>query len=206
MRIVLSVCWLLASVSVIWFVLNYEASSGAVGITSEHWPAHARISLDPTRDTLVMFAHPKCPCTRSSVYELGRLMEKCDGQVAAQVLFLKPKNFSDDWVQSSLWNSASQIPGVKAEEDPEGLIAQEFGAETSGYVLLYSPNGQLLFSGGITGSRGHAGDNAGEDAIVALVSGQNSDVKHTMVYGCSLLDETCAQESLSNESTNNPKN
>jgi hypothetical protein len=205
-RVLLSAAWLLASVVVIAFVLNYEQTNGAVGITSEHWPAKAQIPLDPKHDTLVMFAHPKCPCTRATMDELSRLMEKSDGKISAYVLFLKPKNFSDDWVQASLWKSARMIPGVTVKEDPEGLVAQKFGAETSGYVLLYAPNGQLLFSGGITGSRGHAGDNIGEDAIVELATGQNPGITHTMVYGCSLLDKSCTQEGLSNESTNAPKN
>jgi hypothetical protein len=205
-RILLSATWLLASAVVIAFALNYEQTNGAVGITSEHWPAKVQIPLDPKHDTLLMFAHPKCPCTRASMDELSRLMEKSDGKISAYVLFLKPKNFSDDWVQASLWKSAMMIPDVTVKEDPEGLIAQQFGAETSGYVLLYAPNGQLLFSGGITGSRGHAGDNAGEDAIIELATGQNPGITHTMVYGCSLLDKSSAQECLSNESTNCPKN
>lgn len=206
MRIVLSAVWLLAIGAGIALMLNYENTSGAEGITSEHWPAKAQIPLDPRRDTLVMFAHPKCPCTRASMDELSSLMEKCGGKVAAHVLFLKPKNFTEDWVESGLWKRAAAIPNVTVQADPEGLTAQRFGAETSGYVLLYSPNGQLLFSGGITGSRGHAGDNAGEDAIVELATGQNPGITHTMVYGCSLLDGCSTQESLSNESTNSPKN
>jgi hypothetical protein len=75
------------------------------------------------------------------------------------------------------------------EEDPNGAEAQLFGAETSGYVLLYDTLGQLLFKGGITGSRGHAGDNAGENAIVSLLTGQGASAKQAPVYGCSLIGE-----------------
>ena len=39
-----------------------------------------------------------------------------------------------------------------------------------GQTLLYDAGGTLIFSGGITGSRGHAGDNAGEAALVALLT------------------------------------
>ncbi|HEY6421580.1 MAG TPA: hypothetical protein VIX59_21490 [Candidatus Binataceae bacterium] len=35
--------------------------------------------------------------------------------------------------------------------------------------MLYDRRGRLLFSGGITGARGHFGDNAGVSAIVALI-------------------------------------
>jgi len=67
------------------------------------------------------------------------------------------------------------------------------GAETSGYVLLYDRSGQLRFRGGITAGRGHAGDNAGEDAVVALVTGRPASRQQTPVYGCSLVAK-CERE------------
>ncbi|HXB60398.1 MAG TPA: hypothetical protein VNU95_12565 [Candidatus Acidoferrales bacterium] len=181
--------WLLTIGVGIAMVLRYENTSGAVGATVPHWPSVTQVALDPGRDTLVMFVHPKCPCTRATVGELNRIMTQCGGHIVAHVFFLQPAGFSDDWVHSGLWSTAAAIPGVSVQADPKGLIGQKFGAETSGYVLLYNPAGQLLFSGGITGSRGHAGDNAGEDAVIALVNGQNPGLTHTLVYGCSLLNE-----------------
>ena len=121
--------------------------------------------------------------------ELNRLMAQCGGQVAAHVFFFKPKMFSNDWMRTDLWRSATAIPGVTVHEDSDGARAQLFGAETSGYVLLYDTHGQLLFKGGITGSRGHAGDNAGESAVTALLTGQGASLRQTRVYGCSLLSD-----------------
>src|SRR5208282_2963125 len=122
-----------------------------------------------------------------SLEELNRLLAQCRGQVAAHVVFFKPEIFSNDWVQTDLWRSAKAIPGVTVHEDSDGTQARRFGAETSGYVLLYDINGQLLFKGGITGSRGHAGDNAGENAVSSLLAGQAVSLRQTPVYGCSLL-------------------
>ena len=186
-QIVFSGFWLLAvAIGFVW-ILNYQSTSGAAGMAPEHWPAGAQISLDSQRDTLVMFAHPQCPCTQASMEELNRLLARTEGKVAAQVLFFKPHNFPGDWVHTDLWKSAAAIPGVVVREDTNGVQARLFGAETSGYVLLYDTQGQLLFKGGITGSRGHAGDNAGEDAIIARLQGQAVSLKQTPVYGCSLL-------------------
>jgi hypothetical protein len=70
--------------------------------------------------------------------------------------------------------------------DPDGVEARRFGAETSGHTLLFAGDGRLLFSGGITASRGHAGDNAGESVIVALVNNQTPALTRTLVFGCSL--------------------
>ena len=143
--------------------------------------------LDRNRDTLIMFVHPQCPCTRASLEELNRLLARSQGRVDAQVLFFKRGKFSGDWTRTDLWRNAAAIPGVAVHEDLDGAQARLFGAETSGYVLLYDAHGQLLFKGGITGSRGHAGDNAGENAIVSLLTGQDAKLKQTQVYGCSLL-------------------
>jgi len=124
--------------------------------------------------------------------EFNRLMAQCHGRVTAYVLFLKPSQLSTDWTRTDLWRSAAAIPDVTVQDDIDGTQAHKFGAETSGYVLLYDPHGQILFKGGITDSRGHAGDNIGESVIISLVNGQNTSLKQTPVYGCSLLNKTCS--------------
>jgi hypothetical protein len=186
-QIGLCALWLVAAGAGFVVILNYQSGSGPAGITPQHWPLGAQIVLDHNRDTLIMFAHPQCPCTRASLEELNRLLARSQGRVAAQVLFFKPGKFPSDWTRTDLWRNAAAIPGVTVHEDLDGAQARVFGAETSGYVLLYDTRGQLLFKGGITGSRGHAGDNAGEDAIVSLLTERDASVKQTQVYGCSLV-------------------
>ena len=80
MPIVFGVFWLLAAgVGFVW-ILNYQSTSGAAGIAPEHWPTGTQITLDSQRDTLVMFAHPQCPCTRASMEELNRLLARTEGK------------------------------------------------------------------------------------------------------------------------------
>ena len=186
-RILSVVLWLVAAGAGFAMFLNYQNIGGETGATSPHWPAGTRAALDRTHDTLIMFAHPQCPCTRASVEELNRLLARVQDRVSVQVFFYRPGQFSNDWSKTDLWQSAAAIPNVTVCEDVDGAQAALFGAETSGSVFLYDPHGQLLFTGGITGSRGHAGDNAGEEAIVALCGGQSVKVFKTRVYGCSLL-------------------
>ncbi|HUA64982.1 MAG TPA: hypothetical protein VME24_03985 [Alphaproteobacteria bacterium] len=171
----------------------YENARGSVGATPEHWPSGTPMALDHSRYTLIMFSHPKCPCTQASMEELNRLLAECNGRIAAHVLFFKPADFPVDWTQTDLRRSAAAIPGITVQDDIDNTLARKFGAETSGYVLLYNPRGQLLFRGGITASRGHAGDNAGESAIASIVIGQSTNLVQTPVYGCSLLSKTCMQ-------------
>lgn len=135
-----------------------------------------------------MVAHPHCPCTAASVGELAQIMARLEGRIAACVLLVKPNESGADWEDTNLRRSAEAIPGVKVVVDPAGVEARRLGAETSGHTLLFASDGRLLFSGGITASRGHAGDNAGESAIVALVNNQTPARTRTLVFGCSLAN------------------
>ena len=122
-------------------------------------------------------------------FELAaQIMARLQGKVAAYVLFVTPKDAGRDWDDTSLRHSAEAIPGVTVVFDIDGAEARRFGAETSGHTLLFANNGMLLFSGGITGSRGHAGDNAGESAIISLVSNQTPPRTRTLVFGCALAN------------------
>ena len=187
-RAVLCSAWLLAVTAGTVAFWNYGSTAGTAGTTPSQWPAESSLSLDPARHTLVMFAHPQCACTQASLEELNRVMAQSQGKAATHIFFFKPDKLSDDWTHSGLRESAEAIPGVIVHDDPNGALAERFGAETSGYVVLYNRQGQLLFHGGITGSRGHAGDNAGESALVSLLNGRGAAVNQTRVFGCSLLD------------------
>jgi hypothetical protein len=179
--------WLLmvgAGIGLLW---NYESTPGTAAATPDRWPAASRIEPDADRATLVMLAHPHCPCTRASINELARLMTQAQGRVTAYVLFVKPQGFSNEWVQSELWASASAIPGVTPVLDDGGVEAGLFHAATSGQAVLYDAAGNLLFSGGITSARGHEGDNAGRAAVVSLLASVEAERRDTPVYGCPLF-------------------
>ncbi|MDP9291775.1 MAG: hypothetical protein M3O82_05370 [Verrucomicrobiota bacterium] len=115
-------------------------------------------------------------------------MTQCEGKLDASVVFWKPENATAEWEQTELRREAAAVPGVHLLSDEDGREARRFGAQTSGHTLLYDGSGHLLFSGGITGSRGHAGDNAGRSAIVSLVNSGSADRNSTFVFGCSLLN------------------
>jgi hypothetical protein len=55
------------------------------------------------------------------------------------------------------------------------------------------PDGKLAYSGGLTGARGHEGDNDGERAVLALAGGRVPPRNQEPVYGCSLEEKVQAQ-------------
>ena len=175
---------------------GFEHAAGAAGRPPAQWPLGIPVALDPTRPTLIMLAHPRCPCTRASIAEMNRLMALCPKRASVVVLFLEPKGYSEEWVQTGLWKAAAAIPGVQVMADREGKTAQRLGATTSGETLLYAQNGDLLYQGGLTGSRGHEGDNKGLDCLVALLDGRKPPAARTPAFGCPLTSERTPPSSL----------
>jgi hypothetical protein len=177
--------WLAAVVCGLGILLVHGYTPGKdAGSAPQNWPAKS--PRNTSRPKLVMFAHPKCPCTRASIGELAVLMTQCQGLVDAEVVFLRPKGAGEDWVHTDLWRSAAAIPGVGVRSDEGGREASAFRATTSGHVVLYDAKGGLLFSGGITGGRGHAGDNSGRTAILELLHHRPAPESRTPTFGCSL--------------------
>jgi hypothetical protein len=183
----LAFLWLTGVVSGLWVVWAYENRPG-VGATAPHgWPA--RTALTPASDgpTLLFVAHPQCTCTRASLDELAEVLARASNHPKTYVLFLRPSVFETGWEQTDLWRRAASLPNVTVLRDDDGAEARQFGVETSGQTLLYDSRGALIFSGGITGSRGHAGENAGEAALVTLLTRGHADRSGASVFGCPLF-------------------
>lgn len=186
----LGILWLALIIAGLSYVSNYENTAGAAAVSApRQFPAESSLERAPDRPTLVMLVHPHCPCTRASLGELELLMAQTNNRARAYVLFLKPADFADDWVQTDTWQTASAIPGVTVVQDTDGREAQLFGGATSGQVYLYDSGGKMLFQGGITSARGHAGDNEGRAALTALLNGEPPAQIETAVYGCPLFNK-----------------
>jgi hypothetical protein len=193
--IVIVVCFLATGLG-LRFVFAYENSPGTVGGIPELWPAESRVELATDLPTLVMMVHPHCPCSRASISELRLLLSQVQGRVNANVLFVRPPGVPENWEIAELWASVARMPGVKLSVDHDGVEARRFGSSTSGQVMLYNAQGKLLFSGGITASRGHSGDNDGRTAIVALLTQGQAATDETPVFGCQLFVTAKDQEEL----------
>jgi hypothetical protein len=178
-------------------LLRYESRPGEGSVALRMWPVQSKLPLNENLPTLVLFAHPKCPCTRATLGELALLLARCSHKVVATVVFTKPEDVDDNWVETDLWRSAEAIPGVSVLRDDSGVEARRFGAVTSGDVMLYARDGKLLFHGGITDARGHAGDNEGRTAIALLLEGKPGNTKTTHVFGCRLFADHSDQPSRS---------
>jgi hypothetical protein len=178
-----------SGLSVLW---AYDNTPGDAAHAPADWPAASRLAPDANGPTLVVLAHPRCTCTAASLDELAELLVRTPHLPRVYVLFLKPVDVSGaeerEWAEDAwLWQRATRIPGVTVVRDVDGREAHRFDAFTSGQAMLYDAAGRLLFSGGLTGARGHAGDNAGRASLLALLTHEGAHYSTTPVFGCPLF-------------------
>jgi hypothetical protein len=175
-------------------VLNGKANAPSnPAVSPLAWPTQSKIPRSGNFPTVLMFAHPHCPCTRATFGELELVLTRFSGRIDAHVVFINPTASGEDWTWTSLWRKASVIPGIAVHSDDDGTEARLFHSRTSGQVIAYDRNGRLVFEGGITAARGHSGDNPGRSALEAVLEGKLTGVMKPAVFGCPLFDENCRE-------------
>jgi hypothetical protein len=182
--------WLLTIGTGLGMLWAYAGTPGPPATPKIAWPHGASVVRDTRGPVLLLFLHPQCPCSRATLSELARLLADVPAPAAIHAFVYRPADEQAGWEQTDLWRTASAIRGVHVMTDVGGAEARVFGALVSGQTLLYSAMGSLLFSGGITGARGHEGDNAGRTALTSILGGRTSATIQTKVFGCYLYSES----------------
>jgi hypothetical protein len=164
---------------------SFAARPGDGGAPAGRWLAESRIRRDDRRPTLLIFLHPQCPCSRASLDELAYIVDQSHDRVSVHAVLLGTP-FLDRWGRSEIERDLASLRDVHVSPDRGGVEARRFGVATSGHALLYDSGGQLLFSGGITAARGHAGDNYGRAAVLDLILNKGGGRAGSPVFGCPL--------------------
>jgi hypothetical protein len=224
------VCWLLTGACTVGAFWQYELTAGVVHPIPAFWPSAAKTGVSNSEQSLLMFVHPRCGCTRAGLQELRDLLSAVpEGKYPSVTFFLlqpgvlhskrlawisippgpSESHAGDSGSRDSQavggWNDTPTeaicraIPGSRVLLDAGGVEARRFGVTTSGTCLLYSTSGKLLFSGGLTQSRGHVGPNRGRDLLTqCLLNGDDSGSlllhhdahpRHHATFGCALFSE-----------------
>lgn len=172
-------------------LMDYQNAPGRPAEPPARWPSSSALSANTGgRGTLILFAHPRCPCTRATLGELERLLRHVHNQIVVYAVFVQPEARDREWARDHLWYRASAMPQVQVVRDLGGKEARRFGAFTSGQVLYYDARQRLQFAGGITGSRGHEGNNKGRQALTELIQSGSAERSSTFVFGCALQPAT----------------
>ncbi|ODT96440.1 MAG: hypothetical protein ABS79_08010 [Planctomycetes bacterium SCN 63-9] len=172
----------------------HSARSGEEGSPPTQWPATTELVLDRAKPTLLIFVHPRCPCSRASVAELSQVLSRGGGRISVHAVIYRPKQAPEGWSRADLGieQSLASLSMVEVHDDLEGREARCFGVSTSGHVLLFDPAGRRIFEGGITASRGHEGENRGCEEVIALIQGSGETRENLArsappVFGCPIV-------------------
>lgn len=161
---------------------RHDLGGGELAAAPAAWPADSTLAPAHTRPTLLLWLHPLCPCGRASLGELAHLLDGREARVNAFVVLVTPEDAG--WADGELAEEAQAIPGVVLVRDPGAHEALRFGALTSGQVLAYDSGGALVFRGGITPARGHAGESLGRSTLETWLDTEVAPVPALPVFGC----------------------
>lgn len=178
-------------ISFVW-LNDYSSRPGIPADVSAKLPKGIFFESDSKIPKLLIFVHPHCPCSHATLGELERLVATTQDLANIKIIFYKPNDKPSEWIETDLWQNARVIPNVEIATMSEEEI-QRFGVVTSGQAILYDADGNLVFSGGITLSRAHEGNNKGRKIIEKYLHEGEILAGETPVFGCSLTSSVIMQ-------------
>jgi hypothetical protein len=178
--------WLAGAAAGLGILASYATAAPPSAAAPRLWPAQSKIPREPGAVTLVAFLHPRCPCSEATLSELGRVLARTPPGCRITIAFYAPTSRPPEWGRTGLRERAESLAGVRVTDDTDAREAALFGAERSGHVMVFGPDGALRFAGGITASRGHEGDNQGEACVIAALNGSSPAIDSTPTFGCQI--------------------
>lgn len=188
--------WLVGIAIGSYFMFQHEYTPGAQEPAPQQLPAdlEKQFGASEKKLTLVMAVHPDCPCTSASIEQLDRFLALHEKDTRAIALFWTDRSGnppSNSLENNSYWQRLQKLDAVSLMKDPEGKTAESLGSLVSGTVTAYDAEGKLVFQGGLTATRGHAGPSPALDALNAILAGKPiPEISTTMSFGCSLNDRS----------------
>ncbi len=206
MRGIAGVAWVAGCVIASVAVMSYDFKPGRLGPRRTNWPEERAASDSPAlvrhpgTITVLAFLHPRCVCTRATVTQLVRTLDAHPGAELIVPIFTPPAMNPSE---QAAWEAGEYVktlrtafPQAQIVFDREGEHARQFGAYTSGTILVYDGQGKEMFRGGITNRRGGEQENPGLTQFASAVAGARPATTGdpSPVFGCPLVashhDET----------------
>lgn len=166
----------------------YDGTPAPTAATKPDWPQKAALAPAEEGSTVLLFAHPACPCTGASLHNLRESLSRSNSPYKLYIVFSRPAAFPANEASRKLRQAAQAIPNVHIVEDKGALVAAQFGASASGECFLFDRNGKQLFHGGVTRARGHYGESSGQASLQSILTSGNSDSHKAPTFGCALSD------------------
>jgi len=177
------------------WLLRYSFAAGEASASPHAIPSSVASQAPSGRAQLFLALHPRCPCSRATLSELANILSRAPKACDVTVLMYTPAGEPDRWREGALLDECRRL-NCRVRPDPDGRLAGSLGSLTSGGVVLYDTKGRLRYQGGITASRGHEGDNAGQRAVIEILRGDRGSQKSMPVFGCPIQQDPTKQHSL----------
>ncbi|MBB65874.1 MAG: hypothetical protein CMO81_12515 [Waddliaceae bacterium] len=171
-------------------LVEYGLTEGSADHSVATWPASLHWPAKERKSVLVLNLHPLCPCSRATVRELRQIMEQYSTDVQLLVFaYIPDLDDKADWESHDyIETTLKQMPSTIWEWDEKGHNALQLGAHTSGDLRLFDSKRNLIFSGGITPSRGHEGPSIGKESIINYLENREAVQRTAPVFGCPIQD------------------
>ena len=167
-----------------FFWLSADAAKASPAARAPQKIAVQDLWIANNKPQLFVFLHPRCACSFATLNELERVIASVSDKPDIHFYFADVMDHQA-LLETHLWQQAQHFNAQSLQIDIQN-IADFFAVESSGTLLLYKANGELLFNGGITASRGHEGDNAGKSQLISILNQQTFEPTQPAVFGCAL--------------------
>ena len=99
-------------------LLRYTNTSGRLATPPPQWPYGDRIRTEPSHATLVVFAHPQCPCSRATLEELSQILARYRGSLNAYVDIYAPRSEGRGWAHAQFMERRGSHPRCACARRP----------------------------------------------------------------------------------------
>src|SRR4051812_11107369 len=119
-------------------LIDFNEKPGLASAAPLRWPPETALARQNGRTSLLVFLHPFCPCSGATLHGISKITEDFSSKRRPDITVV----FAG---MAGARDTFGPIPGGTVVWDEDGREAQRFGVLKSGYTLLYSAAGDLLF-------------------------------------------------------------
>lgn len=189
--------WLLALGGGLGAMHAYSARPGTGGHVIGSWPEGSAIERERAGPTVVLFVHPRCPCTRATMANLRSVWPGAEDGTRTTLVIVSSgpgaglQGAEQEGSEVEAWVARlGAAVDVRVMVDVAGEEARRFGVTTSGHVIVADADGRVRFSGGVTPGRGHEGACDALGKFESALAGEGAfegGSERLTVFGCPIF-------------------
>lgn len=174
--------WRINAIFLLAFILPFQITKAAAPLSGTRLSDGKSVELAAgKKGSVLVFLSTKCPCSNSHLPMLKQLA----AEYKDFSFWAVHSNADEPLSQTSAYFKEAALP-FPVIQDADGKLADEFKALKTPHAFLLSPEGKILYRGGVTSSA-----NAAEakkhylhDALAEVERGAAVSVENARTLGC----------------------